>query len=651
MKTVNLKNVKNIFLLMISVIWLIGCGATNVAKTDKTSTGSTDETLTAAIEEDLVAAVDEEIITDAEASQDTITETIEHASQKTTFLLTDAPSDDFKSVLIDIASPIVVTMDNGVVVDVPLPDNLPVRVDLLELDEVSDLLTDAALPAGTISTVALTLSNPEITLLDDTVLDNDDIDLSNPILTISLNEGVVVSEGDGATVQIDIDVEASIQIDVTTGRPIFRPVGDVIRVDDTTHPDGIEIRQIKGGIVEIPGIPDNPQSFVLKHHGRRHFIPVDASEATIHTFSGAVTFDDLTKGQIVEVGGVIRDHVLKARHILILPKDHRALRGVITQLDPTAQSFELVFWKRHDRDAEHTAQDIRQVTVSYTDATHIALEHPRMELTASDLTNGQLVFVRGGVNLDLQTVDARFIVIQPERFRGFIIDEPNCAEHLIRVANPSWHLHRLRVAGIELAPHRSGIVDISGAKLFRRDGVEIGCDDLDRGDAVGVFGLMVPHTPTDDDPNPIRVKAFKVKRAHVRHLGGEVVSVAEDGRSLILRVSEGMHGFDRLADVCTNVATAAETILVGDNGESLTLNCDHFDLKVILSDYLYNPDGIVFDISLVGQEIHMAGFFESRRRAINNPDRQILFFAVAVESGPVPVDPTDPAASDTTTGT
>ncbi|MEK7747661.1 MAG: hypothetical protein AAB300_01100 [Nitrospirota bacterium] len=73
----------NVFMGMAAIVWLFGC--------DTTKTVS---------EADLIA------------------EAFEKADQQTTFLLTDAPSDDFQSVSVDILSPIQVTM-NGAIYTTP----------------------------------------------------------------------------------------------------------------------------------------------------------------------------------------------------------------------------------------------------------------------------------------------------------------------------------------------------------------------------------------------------------------------------------------------------------------------------------------------------------------------------------------------------
>jgi hypothetical protein len=655
------KQMRMVFALMASVVWLLGCGV------DLKQTGLTEEEM--------------------------IAEAFQKGSQKTTFLLTDAPSDDFKSVMVDILSPIVVTMNDGTIVNVPLPDDLPLRVDLLELDGVSDLLASADIPAGAISKVALTLANPKIVLLDDTVLGSGDIDLPSPVLTLSPGEAIVIPGGEGITVQIDVDVESSIKVDVTgTGRPLFRPVGNVVRVNET-DPDGIEIRQVKGEVVRIPGIPGNPKSFLLKHRGRRHFIQVDADSATIKKFNEEATFDALEPGQLVEVGGIFQHHVLKARYVFILPRDHRALHGVITDL--TATSFDLVLLKRHpegaadmDGDARTDKADITRIKILYGPDTDILLKHPHMRLGPTDLAHGQRVDVRGLVDLDRGLAKANVIVIHPTRLAGVIAQEPACDRHMIYlisarrpfaippilerdsatstppIGDPDFDLLRVRPDGTGIG----WIIDIEKARLISEMGLPMVCSDLKPGMAVKVLGLMLPPQVsglagfTGDTPpsasdlppvftgGPHYMKAFIVKQVKARHVSGEVISVALDGKGLMLKVPAGMHGFDRLNRVCDRIS--APHGLLDENGLEIAITrpCDdnHFNLKVILSEHLYNPDGIIFNETLVGAQIAAAGFFESHRHSDLDTRRHLHFLAIMVKRVPAPrvPAPTVPAPVD-----
>ena len=195
--------------------------------------------------------------------------------------------------------------------------------------------------------------------------------------------------------------------------------------------------------------------------------------------------------------------------------------------------------------------------------------------------------------------------------------------------HPFKEYRRLLLAGIDLRPHNSGIVDISEAEILGPDDKPIPCTDLRRGMAVKIFGRMIPHTPTDIDPNPVRLKAFTVNVIHVRHVGGRVLSVIQgDSGRIVLELAvpiDKVEGFDQPAPCVT--VPCPETV----------------KLKVILSKLLYNPDNIAFDETLVDQDIRAAGYFIGEPATADSP-RKTFFFAIVVRKGLPQKDPISPLA-------
>jgi len=652
-----MKTFKKIFSLLIGIVWLFGCGETT---TDPIKTVlSNTELLVNALETN-VSSTTATSTSDAE-----LVAAIEKANAITTFLLTDAPSDDFKGVMVDILK--IVVVEDGKTIDVPLPDNLPIRVDLLELDEVSDMLASADLPVGTITQIGLKISNPEIILLDDTVIPASGIDVESKLMITLATPAVV--DGTGGAVLIDFDVENSIKIDVAgSGKYIFRPKGGATRVDE--RPDRVEAKHLRGTVAEIRVIKDDETSFLLKHHGRRHFIHVDVATTTeIYELQGEMaattTFDALKKGQHVKVDGFFTDRgVLKAKTVLILPVDHQGMRGLVTRLNqenPSLHTFELLLLK-HDLEVTDMDRKIATTTATTTPAlatttatttarttvkvqynpekVHILLNHPHRKLSPGDLTNGQMVFVGGPYKDDAKAIQAHVIIVKSDRIRGFIAEAPNCIDKLIRVVHPFKEHRRLLATGIDLQPHNSGIVDISEAKIFGPEGTEIGCARLRQGMAVKVFGRMIPHTPDAVDLNPVRFKAFEVKVIAVHHVGGEVVSLIDGDfghvKGVILNVSlDLVNGFDRPKDCLL----------------SATTDCNHLKLPVIFSKWLYNPDGIMLNKELVGQKIRAAGFFMGEPATTADAPRRPSFLAIVIRKGlPVkePISPIDGVVATST---
>ena len=659
-----MKTFKKIFSLLIGIVWLFGCGETT---TDPIKTVlSNTELLVNALETNVSSTT-----TASTPEAELVATAIAKANAITTFLLTDAPSDDFKGVMVDILK--IVVVEDGKTIDVPLPDNLPIRVDLLELDEVSDMLASADLPVGTITQIGLKISNPEIILLDDTVIPASGIDFESKLM-ITLAPPVAV-DGTGGAVLIDFYVENSITIDVAgSGKYVFRPKGGATRVDE--RPDRVEAKHLRGTVAELHGIKGDPTSFLLKHHGRRHFVHVDVATTTeIYELQGdmvaTTTFDALKKGQHVKVDGFLTHRgVLKAKTVMILPADHRGIRGMITHLnqtDPILHTFELLL-ERHDIEVTASDRAIASTSTATSTATttpamatttatttprtmvkvqynpqkvHILLNHPHTRLSPGDLTNGQMVFVGGHYKEMDKAIQAHVIIVKSDRLRGFIAEAPNCVDKLIRVIHPFKEYRRLLAAGIDLQPHNSGMVDISEAKIFGPEGTEIECAArLRQGMAVKIFGRMIPHTPDTTDPNPVRMKASVVKVVPVHHVGGEVLSFTPGNIADVLEMKVPIslvEGFNRPKDCVP----------------STDVSCDSFKLRVVLSKFLHNPGKLPLDKALVGKTIRAAGYFFKEPALVAYPDRphKPSFLAVVIREGSPVKEPISSIDAVVATGT
>jgi len=448
-------------------------------------------------------------------------------------------------------------------------------------------------------------------------------------ITPGTSTPVTVPHGTGITLSLDFDIESSIKINVTEAEKlIFRPIGRITRVDDQLYPNGLEARPIHGTVAKIPVATHTLKRFILKQ--RKSFLYVDVSEATIYRFDGEIaatsSFETLKEDQQVELRGIFTPlGILKAKSVVILPEEQKTFRGVITALNTTSTppTFELKFFHQQDREATST----EKIIVAYIrDRVHI-LQPPDRRLTPSDLTNGQRVSVRGirGEN-DLR---ARVIVIEPERFRGFIAEQPQCktdTEGLIRVTQPFKESGRMELAGIALKQNKTSIVEINNqTRLFGQDNAPLLCRYLERGMAIKIVGRMVPYTPittlasSEFDANPVRIKADRVKVIPVDHIGGTARSIMLDGegrRVIQLAVPiDKVEGFDRPV---SSVCVASDTPL-----------CNLFMIDLILSEDFYNPDGIKFD-PFISQEIKAAGYFMGKPITVGSKGS---FFAVLVRKG------------------
>ena len=317
-----------------------------------------------------------------------------------------------------------------------------------------------------------------------------------------------IPRDNGIVVEIDIDIEKSIQND-EVGRPIFSPEGDAVQIKQDTHPDGVEVPQVKGKIVDINA---KDKRFLLKYDARKLFVSVDAKDAQFFNFDEKVDFQALEKGQTVEVAGVMtHENVLKATRVLILPaleEESRFVRGVMTNLNRTTNSFELEDTDSDsDSDIDSNTDSLGKITVEYSTRTKILLKRPHKELSEDHLTNGQRVGIRGLKGPDKGRIEASLIIIKPEKFKAVIVstDCPN----QIRITYPLREVERLRLAGISIGSDNIGIVEIGGAKLLGEKGAEILCTELKEESNIRILGQIAPSSI--GTVNLIQVNVLKIK--------------------------------------------------------------------------------------------------------------------------------------------
>lgn len=601
------------FLLAISIMSLFGCGGDNPI----TSSGTTPIT---------------------EEEQAIISE-IETSYQKTTFLLTDAPSDAFKSIVVDINSPIVLTMEGGATttVPIPLPNNLPIRVDLLELDGLSEVLASAVVPAGTVKTIKLRLASPEITPLVGLPIGPSGIDLT-PDWEITLSAPITIPEKEGATIQMDFDVINSVKI-ATNGRLHIKPSGLATQIKEATHSTGIALRKVRGTIVRI--LSDRPRHFLLKYLNRPFYLPVDASGTTteIFTHDGKVEFSALKVGQLVEVGGTFTDkHVLKAQSVLLLPENFRRIRGMVTNLNQT--TFTLSHILERDAVMASSTEIIGSSTIVHYSNALRRYAHTLDSATSTNIQihNGQRVEVYGLVSVDGRGLDARVIIIHPEHFRGFVVE--NCLNNRVRV---------IRRYITET------IFDVSTNSV-----VDPPCTSLKKGTRVEVVGQIVPST---DPLNVVKVDALMIKVLPEEYVAGTVARVILDMsgsvKGFVLDIPAGSYGIAVPTDCNTQTVTSMSLDQNTLVSEGTSLSCTSFKLPVmVLSTFLNDPAHIIATGTIqsfvgTGTIVRASGFFHTRifKTLTGEERRELIFLAtgVSVERAPITTGTSTTPSFSTTT--
>ncbi|MEZ5558697.1 MAG: DUF4382 domain-containing protein [Pseudomonadales bacterium] len=153
----------------------------------------------------------------------------------------DGPLDGVDQVLMEI-SEIRLLSDDGQQV---LVVDEPTTIDLLQLRNVSELVVDAEVPAGSYSKIRLLVSSLTLVRLNDpdTPADDEfiDVDLvANGKVDLNPQGDFVISPGEDVVVEVDVDLDRAIHIVQTgNGKIRFRPVVFVKVLDGT---DGRYVR-------------------------------------------------------------------------------------------------------------------------------------------------------------------------------------------------------------------------------------------------------------------------------------------------------------------------------------------------------------------------------------------------------------------------
>ena len=494
---------------------------------------------------------------------------------KVTLVLTDAPVDAFESVEITILSLTFIGSEGQV--SVPLPDDQPVTVDLLQLDGLNMLFAQADIPVGRYSELRLEVSDPKLILEDGVLVPPEDVILlGDGKIDLLPEKPFLVEEGQELLIQLDFDMEKSLKIHETeNGKYIIRPVV-FVHIQDGSTPS-LDMEDIVGVIQAI-----NKEEMVFSLGVRRHLsVRVKVTEDTLITDSEGNTldFDDLKPHQKVEVEGKLNHQGgFLAASIEIHGRFVHG-HGVIKDLDLVKQEFILVRRGHLDQ------------IVLFDESTliHFGWEH----LSEEDLANGQRVRVAGEVYSSSMILKAHKIRIKPEHFRGWVASTLNCPQS-IQVVIPRAKLHRLRLAGIELVPENTITVQLRSDRIWDRDHKEILCSNLSEGDVVRVRARLIPHTPDDQDPNPIQLLAYHVQQVKQAHVLGNILSIHPDP----LKPELG-------------------TFILGVEIPGIHWSIDEdapikIPIRILVNPHTTFEEGMNFEALMVGEQVLVKGYFSLR---------------------------------------
>ncbi len=312
----------------------------------------------------------------------------------------------------------------------------PVDIEFARLNGLRTLLTLNAVPAGTYSSVTITLAAPVISFLD-TSTDPPTVgtlngQLTRSSVTVPLRSPLIVNADDLVGLFVDFRLRDSLEVGPDgqlTGTVNPRIV---IRAIPPEAPDA-EIDELRGGVVSV-NLAE--RSFLLQGpHGRTLKVLTD----TQTQFEEGEGLETLNSNTIVEVSGVLERSTLalRASEVLVLSRDRFLLGGLLTDVRPAPGPAEQVdVLVRTELPDLAGARIGRIATVGFDGNERFRIHHMRLPLghllfNRASLIEGQRISIGGalGTATAPPTLDARRVTLHPQGLEGIWLPSSTRAEN------------------------------------------------------------------------------------------------------------------------------------------------------------------------------------------------------------------------------
>jgi len=280
----------------------------------------------------------------------------------------------------------------------------PQTVDFARLTGLRTLLDLNSAPAGSYTSVTLTIANPVIGYLNVSSGNPTTIAMLNGTLTTSsitvlMNPPLVLTNSDLNGLRLDFDMRQSLQVDLSgqiTGTVV--PTFDIRQVNPD-HAEA-EIDDLRGGVVSAN--PPN-QSFVMQIANGRQITVQLSPSTTTDTGDDLTTFNSNT---IVQVSGELNrtSMVLEADEVSVVAQDRFVAEGLITGVQPPASTdTQFNLFVRDALPANPAFQPDTIAMFDATDSTRFLIYRLNLPITQllfnrSSLITGQGVFVGGALS-------------------------------------------------------------------------------------------------------------------------------------------------------------------------------------------------------------------------------------------------------------
>ena len=358
-----------------------------------------------------------------------------------TFSITDGASDEIESFVVEVAA-LRMTDSNLAVVSVL---SSPVKVDLAQLSDLSEILNHAVLPAGTYTHAEITLdfANASCILVGQgtpaAIVDTNGIALTGQVvLPIQLGSPLQVSATRHAVLEFEFALDQSVAVDAALNTVTVEP-SFVLRVDPTSPKDLIAFGRLKAA-----NNVAHTFTVQLETLGGVQLALVDFAERVQTTyqlngisyggFSGATALGMMPLNTWIQVYAGL-DPVMGRMNAIAVEAGagtynggQDIVEGWVTDRSSGAGSSPILTVVGHSNNAAHNAF---QFNTTFTVATNITNTKVDRCCTAAmyntdDINVGQLVRVFGslvGTNVDASTVQG-VIRLQPTRVFGYAAGAP-----------------------------------------------------------------------------------------------------------------------------------------------------------------------------------------------------------------------------------
>jgi uncharacterized protein YdeI (BOF family) len=217
----------------------------------------------------------------------------------------------------------------------------PTTVDFARLLGLRTLLGFNTVPAGTYTSLTISMTNPSISFLDltttppsaanmaGTFKDTGGNNVPSTTITVALTQPLTVAPSGLAGLHFDFNLRNSIAVD-GTGQ-ITGVVNPVIKVKPVAQSDpDAEVNDLRGGLVSVNTAAN---SFVLQRIGGRQ-ITIDVNNST--NYSGNLTLATLPNPSVIEVDGHIQaDGSVLAESVEVVATERAFVSGRIVAVNPT----------------------------------------------------------------------------------------------------------------------------------------------------------------------------------------------------------------------------------------------------------------------------------------------------------------------------